>query len=194
MEIERKQRFGWIDNKGLGEVVTGWLFKENLPYKEICKRLKEEYNLELSVMAIANYRKFVIENAKDMVQSKPEYYEKLAKVYLNSVENLVYALNNIKEKIDEFQDPTKWKQQSTYLMLLLNELHLLLKRSGEIKPSTIIKKQENIQTFNMLQINNIIQTEIARLIDEGQIPLEQCSDQIKQFYRKAKEKRLSANT
>ena len=158
-----------------------WLFKDNLSYKEIKERLKLEFDLEVSEVTIMNYKRLIIDSVPEFLEHDKEYREKLAKTYLDTVENLVFLLNEIYDKIKEFKDPSRWRQHSTYLNLALQECHMLLKRTGEIKPNQFIK-----QEINMIQINQIVQTEIVRWIDDGLIPLETCADSIKEFYKKHK--------
>lgn len=172
-----------IEYAGLGEKVADMLFKEKLSYEQICERLKTEDGIDLTIGSISNFKKFVLESTSEFLSRDDVYRDKLAKKYLDTVENLVFALEEIKSKIELYRDPKKWKQQSIYLNLMLNELHMLLKRAGEIKPSQFIEKQENVTN---IQINMMVQMEIVRMIDTGQIPLEHCSDEIKQFYRKMK--------
>lgn len=166
---------------GLAEQVTDWLFKEKLPYKVIIEKLDKEHNIKICLATLTLFRKSVLKDTEEFLAQDKDYKEKLAKQYLDTVENLMYAMSQIKNKIELFEDPKKWKQQSTYLNLLLTELHLLLKRSGEIHPTQIIENQ-----VNMIQINQMVQGEIVRLIDEGQISLETSSAGIKEFYRKMK--------
>jgi len=171
-----------IEYYGLGEKITDWIFKDKLSGKEICDRLFKEDGIELSEGSISNFKKFVLATVPDFLEQNEQYKNNLAKKFLDTIENLIFALDEIKEKISQFQDPKQWKQHSTYIMELLQLLHLLLKRAGEIKPAQFIEKQE----VNMIMINQTVQMEIVRLIDEGQIPLETCAEPVKEFYRKMK--------
>ena len=170
-----------IEYKGVGDEVSDMIFNQKLSYKDILVILKSKYDIDLTESSLSNFKKFVIDTVPDFLAGNEEYREKLARKYLDSVENLCYALDKIKEKIDGFESKKDWRPHSVYLNLLLSELHLILKRSGEIKPSQFIR-----QEINMIQINQYVQLEIVRMIDDGHIPLEQCSDQIKEFYKKAK--------
>lgn len=171
-----------IEYAGLSEKVTDLIFKQNLTYKQIAEKLKLEDNLDISESALSYFKKYVIDSVPDFLQRNEKYRDSLAKKYLDTVENLVYALEKIKSKIDEFDEKKDWKAQSVYLSLLLGEMQMLLKRAGEIKPAQFVANQE----INMVQINNYVQIELVRLIDEGKIPLEQCAPEIQSFYHKAK--------
>lgn len=172
-----------IEFFGIEEEVIDMIFKENLTYKEICDRLKKDHNIILTEGSISNFKKFVMESTKGFLEDNKEYREELAKKLLDTTELLVFSLLKIRKKIEDFDEPTKWKQQSIYLNLALQEAHLLLKRAGEIQSAkTVIQKQE----ITNIQINQAIQMELIRWIDEGKIPLEYCAPEIKEFYRKAK--------
>jgi len=176
-----------IEYAGISEIVIDWIFKEHPKptYKDICKRLKEQYNIELTEMSIYNYKKYVLKNTADFISENKEVRDKISRKMLDTVEVLCFAINEITEKIKEFKENKDWRQHSTYLMLYLHEANLLLKRAGEIKSAgtTFIDKQQNI-TYN--QVNQVVQSEICRMIDEGHIPLEPCSEVVKEFYRKQK--------
>lgn len=167
----------------LEEKVIDMLFKERLSYGDISKRLKTENNLDISLAALTVFKKNALKMASEFLANDEEYKKTIAKRLLDTTENLAYALDKIKDKIEAFETKGDWKQQSTYLNLMLTELHLLLKRAGEIKPAQIIENQ----TINTMQINNIIQMELVRMIDAGHIPLESCDSVVKEFYRKAKQ-------
>lgn len=175
-----------IEFYGIGEKVADMLFSRKLTHQEISDKLKAEGH-DISRVCITNFHRFIKDSAQEMVTKDPQYRERLAKKYLDTVENLIFALTEIKEKIAEFKTKkTKWKAHATYLGLLLNQLGMLLKRAGEIKPSTFIKEQK----VSIIQINQAIQLQIVELIDSGDIPLEHCSEKVKEFYRKIKKERI----
>lgn len=170
-----------IEYAGLSEQVANWIFKEQLSYKDICEKLKIEHDIILTESSITNFKKMVLDQIPNFLEHNDAYREMLAKISLDTIENLMYALTKIKTRIEDFDDPKKWRQQSIFLNLLLSECQMLLKRAGEIKPSQFIKQEiTNIQSVQIMQF------EVVRLIDEGQIPLEGCSEQIKELYKKAK--------
>lgn len=172
-----------IEYAGLEEKVTEWLFKDKLPYKEILEKLKNEYDIDLTIGSITNFRNYILKSTQEFLRHDEEYREKLAKKYLDTVENLIFTWEEMKRKVDEFQERKDWKQHSTYIGLMLSELHLMLKRAGEMKVTTQLIKQE----FNTIQINNIVQVEMVKIMEEeflkeGQFDIEK----IKEFYKRMK--------
>lgn len=173
-----------IEYAGLGEKVTDMLFKEKLSYEKICERLKIEDGIDLTIGSISNFKKFVLATVPDFLSQNKEYKEKMAQKLLDTIDMAVFIAETLKRKIEHFDsNPRHWKQQISYINAYIDELHLLMKKFGEIKAATFIEKQENVTN---IQINMMVQMEIVRMIDTGQIPLEHCSDEIKQFYRKMK--------
>lgn len=176
----KAQRLSKIEFYDLGERIIKMLFgDEPISAYKVSKILKEE-GYDISPASIYAFREMTIRTSKELLLKKPQYREKLAETFLDTVENLAYALAEIKAKIEEFKDRKDWKAQATFLGLLLQELNLLLKRAGEIRPTQIIKE------VNIIQINQAIQLQIAELIDKGDIPLKHCSEKIKKFYKNAK--------
>jgi hypothetical protein len=173
-----------IERAGLSEKVAEWLFDKRMTHKEICEKLKNEHGLELDGAAIMRFKKYILATTDQYLYKNEEYRELLAKKFLDTVENLCYLVDKIKEDIEKYPDNDQWKQRATFYNQLIPVVNMLLKRSGEIKPSQFVEKQE----VNIVQINQAIQIELVRLIDEGQIPLEHCSEPIKEFYRKMKQR------
>jgi len=178
---EKKFERGFqLDRLGLGEEVADMLFKDKFTYQQVSDKIKEKYGLDVCKASVANYKKFILDSVPGFLERNLEYKDKLAKTYLDTTEFLVTLKEKIMEKIDHFEeDPTKWKQHVSYLQLALGEVSMLLKRAGEIKRTQIIK--------------NAVEEEIVRLIDMGDIPLELCSDKLKQFYRRIKGLSMNAN-
>ena len=189
---EKKFERGFqLDRLGLGEEVADMLFKDKFTYQQVSDKIKEKYGLDVCKASVANYKKFILDSVPGFLERNLEYKDKLAKTYLDTTEFLVTLKEKIMEKIDHFEeDPTKWKQHVSYLQLALGEVSMLLKRAGEIKPTQIIK---NEYTMNNIYIKNAVEEEIVRLIDMGDIPLELCSDKLKQFYRRIKGLSMNAN-
>jgi len=181
---KRRPKYGYIDRLGLGELVTKWIFEDRLTYQQVADKLKAEHDLEISKDAVKNYRKFIISSVPDFLNDEEEYRKKVAKTYLDTVENLAYLVSKLKEEIDKFPEKAEWRQRATFYNNLIPVVMMLVKRAGEIKPAQFIKN-ENYQ-INMMQVNQVIQEQIVRLIDNGDIPLELCSEKVKQFYRKLK--------
>lgn len=178
----KAQRQSKIEFYDLGERILDMIFNKRMSYKEISEELGSE-GYDISQSSISVFKQKVVDDAKDFVMRTPEYREKLAKKYLDTVENLVELLIEIKSKIKQYSNnPKQWKAHLGYINAALTELHFILKRAGEIKPSQIIKHQQ----VNILQINRAVQNEIVRLIDEKDIPLEYCSPRIKELYGKVK--------
>jgi len=178
-KAQRKSKIEFYD---LGERIIDMIFNKKMSYQEISDKLKLE-GYDISVSGISVFKQKVIDDAKDFIAGSPEMRRQLAEKYLDTLWNLVYLLREIKEKIEQYSsDPKKWKAHLGYTNTLLNQLSLLLKRAGEIKPSQIIGKQQ----INILQINQAVQNEIVRLIDEKDIPLKHCSPKIQELYRKVK--------
>ena len=172
-----------IRHAGLDEEVADMLFRQALTFGEISKILKEKHGLDISITAISRFKEFVLDSASELAAGDQEYKDKLAKLYLDTTEMCITLKQTIEEKITQFEDSDDWKAQTSYLSLALTLLQTLMKKLGEIKPTQIIENQ----TINAMQINNMVQVELIRLIDEGKIPLEHCAPEIKEFYRKAKQ-------
>ena len=169
--------------EGLEEEVANKIFKEQMSYRDICKLLKEKYNIEITEGSISNFKKYIVKQTKEFLEQDKDQREKINKILLDTGELLVNVKEKLVSKMEQFDaDPKQWKQQIAYISLLLTEIHMLLKRSGEIRPTQIIEKQE----INNIQINNMVQVELVRLIDEGKIPIEACAPEIKEFYQKMK--------
>ena len=172
-----------LQKRGIGERVAEMLFNDRLSYQDIVNELKSTYGLEVSITTIKNYKNFIIDSVPTMLERDEQYRDKLAKIYLDSRENLVYIVNKIKEDIEKYPDEKQWKQRATFYATLVPIMNILAKRSGDIKPTQFIKQE---LTINNIQINQMVQEEITRLIDEGKINLNACGEEVKQFYRKIK--------
>lgn len=172
-----------VQKRGIGEKIAQMLFTDKLSCQTIVNKLKTDYDLEVSVCTMGNYKRFILDSVPGMLERDEEYRDKLAKIYLDSRENLVYLINKIKEDIEKYPDTKQWKQRATFYATLVPIMNILAKRSGDIKPPQFIKQE---LTINNIQINQMVQEEITRLIDSGKINLEACGEEVKQFYRKIK--------
>jgi len=169
-----------IEYYGLGERIAKMLFgTPPKTYVQISEILLSE-GIDIKKSSIAKFKKELLETTDEYLMQKSEYRERLAKTYLNTIDNLVYAMNEIKDKIELHRNDEEYKAHAEYTKMLLGEISMLLKRAGEIKPTQIIKEQ------NVIEINQAIQIQISDLIDDGDIPLDACSKKIQNWYRKHK--------
>ena len=174
---------------GLEEQVMDWLYKDKMTHKQICDKLRYEHNIDLGEASISNFKKSMQKEAEGFLRQDKEYREKLARRLLDGVENLAFALEKIKARIADFDDPETWRQQATFLTLLLQECQMILRRTGEIKPNQFIEKVE----MNFNQINNIVQLELVKVIEDefikdGKVDV----DKIMEFLKKRKENAILA--
>ena len=191
----------------LDEWIMEKLFKESLSPRKVEELLWLEKSVKISYGSIATFKKEALRNVRETLSGgKEEYRQKLAEIWLDTLENLVEMAVEIKMKLDEFRDynveerdengevvavKKDWQAHSRYLELGLKHLHLLLKRSKEIGPDIqTIRNTINIAD-PMTAIKDRVVSLMEHLLNNG-VPLEKFPEEWQDLYKRLKGKYAQA--